>query len=153
MTIGEFSKHNRQNGFTLVELMVAVVIAGILAAIAYPSYLESVRRTKRAEGKAALMEVLQHQERYYSQHNTYVEFSATSANKDAFKWYSGSSAASSAYELAGTACTDETIVNCITLVARPGTSYVDGHFSDPMCGELSMSSNGKRSPENAECWK
>ncbi|RJF98936.1 type IV pilin protein [Noviherbaspirillum saxi] len=142
----------RIRGFTLLELMVVVVIVGILAGIAFPSYQESIRRTKRTEGKSALMETLQQQERYYSQHNTYAAFSSSSPDK-LFKWYSGGSPSNSAYELSATACSDDTVANCVVVTAKPGTALVDSQFSDPACGELGMSSNGKRTPIKAECWK
>lgn len=44
----------RQRGVTLVELMIAVAIVGILAAIAYPSYRNQVMRSTRTEGRVAL---------------------------------------------------------------------------------------------------
>ena len=58
-------------GFTLIELMVAVAIVGILAAIAYPSYLDQVRRGNRAEVKGALLEDAQFLERNYTLNNCY----------------------------------------------------------------------------------
>ena len=63
---------NAASGFTLIELMIVVAIVGILSAIAYPSYLEHVRKGMRAEAKAALMEGAQALERYYSVNGTYV---------------------------------------------------------------------------------
>ncbi|MBT5967504.1 MAG: prepilin-type N-terminal cleavage/methylation domain-containing protein, partial [Gammaproteobacteria bacterium] len=42
-------------GFTIIELMITVAIIGILASIAYPSYQESVYKSRRADGKGALL--------------------------------------------------------------------------------------------------
>jgi type IV pilus assembly protein PilE len=44
----------RQRGITLIELMVVMVIVGILAAIAYPSYRSQVMRSTRTEARVAL---------------------------------------------------------------------------------------------------
>jgi type IV pilus assembly protein PilE len=54
-------------GFNLIELVIAIAIIGILAAVAYPSYNDSVRKSRRAEAKAALTEVAQWLERNYSE--------------------------------------------------------------------------------------
>ena len=53
-----------QKGFTLLELMIVVAVIAILAAIAYPSYQESVRRTKREDMKASLTEITSQIQRY-----------------------------------------------------------------------------------------
>ncbi|MER2529217.1 MAG: type IV pilin protein [Candidatus Competibacter denitrificans] len=53
-------------GFTLIELMIVVAIIGILAAIAYPSYQDSVRKSRRADARAALLDLSQWLERNYT---------------------------------------------------------------------------------------
>jgi len=62
---------NRQNGFTLIELMIVVVIIGILAAFAIPSYQKHVRRTICEDAKATLLAAAGALERYRAQHNHY----------------------------------------------------------------------------------
>ena len=66
------SHRQTHHGFTLVELMVAVVIVGILAAIAYPAYTSQVKRSRRADAAALLTAVVQAQERYRGNHSTYA---------------------------------------------------------------------------------
>ncbi len=53
-------------GFTLIEMMIVVAIIGIIAGIAYPSYMESVRKSNRAEAKTELMDVAQRLQRCYT---------------------------------------------------------------------------------------
>lgn len=143
-------------GFTLAEVMIVVVIISILAAVAYPSYQESVRKAKRAEGRTALMQLMQQQERFYSQNNKYVAFvwNSSDANAQKFTWYSGSSAKKSAYEIEGKACDGEEIANCVQLIARPGTNNVDSGFKDDKCKNLILTSTGEKSASSgaADCW-
>ncbi|GGH58001.1 pilus biosynthesis protein [Comamonas phosphati] len=55
-------KH-RQQGFTLIELMIVATVIGILGALAYPSYAEYVRRGHRADARAGLLQAQQWLER------------------------------------------------------------------------------------------
>lgn len=63
--------NTKQVGFTLIELLIAVAIIGVLAGIAYPSYLETVRKSNRSDAKVALSDVAQRMQRCFTAHSTY----------------------------------------------------------------------------------
>lgn len=76
----------KSRGFTLIEVMIVVAIIGILTAIAYPSYLESVRKSNRADAKAALNDVSARMQRCFTLNSTYV--GCTVATESGEKYYS-----------------------------------------------------------------
>lgn len=59
-------------GFTLIELMVVIAIVSILAAIALPSYLDYIRKSRRADGISALMAIHLNQQKWRANHTTYT---------------------------------------------------------------------------------
>lgn len=59
-------------GFTLIELMIVVAIVGLLAAIAYPSYQDSVRKGRRAEAITALYGIQLAQEKWRANNTAYT---------------------------------------------------------------------------------
>lgn len=61
-----------QKGFSLIELMIAVAILGVITSIAYPSYMKQVQKSKRTPAKVELMRVAQLQESYYVQNLSYA---------------------------------------------------------------------------------
>ena len=151
----DLSDPTRPSGFSLLEALVALIIVAILASIAYPSYEQTIMASRRAQGRAALMQTLLLQEHYYTQYNHYLTFNADTPNA-AFQWWSGDTPGTSYYELQATTCPDQTLLECVLLIATPGTNKVHGH-TDPICGSLQLDSHGHHSQSlepdpNPPCW-
>jgi type IV pilus assembly protein PilE len=141
------------HGFTLIEMMVVLLIVSVLASLAYPGYAAYLTKTRRMEGKVALILAMQQQEQHHGLHHTYFAFSHA-APAAGLPWWSGNAAAHSAYELDAEACPDSDLRDCVQLRARPGTANVDARFMDPECGTLTLNSRGEQgaSGSAARCW-
>lgn len=149
-------------GFTLIELMIVVAVVAILAAVAYPSYVSSVIKGKRAEGRAALVELMQQQERFMTQRNTYASWLdplSTSGDAPAFKKFSGDTGTKPAYRIIASDCDDPSagvytavsakLRECVMLTATPT-------FTDAEAGKLELRSTGQKSCSGGSkpsvCW-
>ncbi len=149
------------SGFTLIELMITVAIVALLAAIAIPSYQDSVWKGKRAEAKAAIFKALQAEERFYTQNNTYACYPlCAAAPSGAFPVFSADNAANSRYTIdvaatgSGLCAPGGAAVNDISKCAVVTASVVSN--ADPTCGtKLAMDTVGNKASDiaNAACWK
>jgi type IV pilus assembly protein PilE len=141
-------------GFTLIELMIVVAIVGILSAIAIPSYQESVRKSRRADAKGALLGLANAMERRFTETNSYkLAAGTTGAPTDTGTPY--------IYNV-NSSGTDE--YYNITIDAADEFSYLLGaepkaaQASD-QCGKLTLTSTGEKNIANAtpgvdkaDCW-
>lgn len=145
-------------GFSLVELMIVLAIIGIVAGIAYPSYNNSVLKGRRAEAQVALLDLLQQQERYMTQRNTYIAFTTASNGTTTpsvpFKAFSGDNLDKAKYLLSAENCPATgggtiAIGECVRLIATP-------RQNDPEVGSLRITSTGIRDCTGTKpevCWK
>lgn len=116
-------KRTRAAGVTLIELMVAVVIVGILAAIGYPSYQNYVKQTRRSDAQIALTQAANQQERFFTECNAYAASLAGTRSCGAGTLGYGTASPESHYILSMTAsatiaaaCSANT---CYTITADP----------------------------------
>lgn len=127
---------SRQRGFTLIELMIVVAVIGILAAVAYPSYLDQVRKGRRAEAQAALLNIAAKQQQNLLDVRSYRSTLAD-------------------LNVGLPASVQQTYT--VTLVVGTGTVPSFTATAAPLhsqtadsCGSLSLTDRGTKSP--ATCW-
>lgn len=143
-------KQLHRNGFTLIELMVTVAIVGILAGIAYPSYQDSVMKSRRADAKGALLGFANAMERHFTQNNTYLGAGTTGGNTGTPTIFSTTSPVGGGtpyYNLTLNVAT----ANTYTLNAAP-----TGVQANDKCGTLSLTQTGVRGVSTSvavtDCW-
>ena len=131
------------NGFTLIEIMITIVIVGILASIAYPSYVNQMQQARRADCQAALMQLAGVMERDFSRNNQYRNLIAAGGFPNQCPIDGGNAS----YTLGYQALTATTY----TLQATPAGPQA----GDP-CGTLTLTNTllkGQSSGTLAECWQ
>lgn len=137
----------KMRGFTLIELLIVIMIIGVLAAIAYPSYQGHVIKTRRAAAAACALEVSQFMERFYTTNLSYVDGSGNApalpgmqCRTDLTPFYT--------LQLSGTTAT------AFTVQAVPQGQQAS---RDTKCATISIDQAGVKRTSNtgtsvAECW-
>lgn len=144
------SHRYREKGFTLIELMIVVAVIAIIAAIALPSYDESVKRGKRSDGKAYLLDLASQQETFYAQNLSYANSITaaaqlnTSATSTESHYTLALSVLPAGCSAAGTKC------RTFTLTATPA-------FTDAKCTTLTYNNAGLKGNTGTgsvdDCWR
>lgn len=139
------SRH-AMRGITLIELMVVIVIIGILVAIAYPGYQSQIQQTRRAEGKATLLDTAQQLERCFTRYNAYDD-----GDCDINTTVEGAGIATEQgfYLITDNAATTP---STFSLIATRQGAQTD----DTLCGDLTLDNQGTRGRTGTapvdSCW-
>ncbi|WP_305909805.1 type IV pilin protein [Methylomarinum sp. Ch1-1] len=131
---------HKNNGFTLIELMITVTILAILAAIAYPAYNDYIVKSRRSDAKSAILKMQLAEEKWRANNPSYT---ATLSDLN----YPNSYSPDGYYELA----ISNNTANTYTITATPVSGGLQAGDSD--CASMSMDQNGtKASSPSSACW-
>lgn len=140
----------RSRGFTLIELMIVVAVVGILASVAYPSYQDHVRKSRRTSAQAVMMEMAAKQHQRLLDVRSYAGTTATPATATTLGVSAPSDLAShyTVNSVADMTATPPTF----TVTATPTTAQ-----SGDKCGTLTLNQTGLREARKngaavSGCW-
>ena len=130
----------KQQGFSLTELLIAVVIIGILAGYAVPSYQKSVLKSARGEGMTDMLDLMRSQENFFANNYTYTTDLTHLGHQDPYISSNGN------YSVVAVKCsTALELDQCIKLI---GTA-IGNQSSD---GDLILDSRGDRKHNGKNGW-
>jgi type IV pilus assembly protein PilE len=141
-------RKRRNSGFTLIEVVIVVVMLGVLMSIALPAYQDSMRKGRRADAKAGLMDAANRQERLMLDRRTYTDDMEDLGFED-----DPMLTEEQYYSIDAEACADGTIATCYVLTATPVAGGVQEE--DTKCTSLILDSTGAKTATGtlqAECW-
>lgn len=133
-------------GFTLIELMIVVAIVGLLAAIAYPSYMDSVRKGRRAEAITALYQIQLAQEKWRANHDSYT----TTLSNLGFSTANIPSSGTAYYQIAVSAASGTGFTATATAQSAGGQN--NDTAGGVSCTPLTINQNGPVLTTQAACW-
>ncbi|WP_157670994.1 type IV pilin protein [Chitinibacter sp. GC72] len=151
-------KTTQAKGFTLIELVVVVAIIGILTAIAMPSYLDYVRKSRRTDATVTISRIQQAQEKWRANNTTYsVDVSSNGLNVSTLTTATTNSSETLTSKFGGS---DYYKIN---IKSNTATGYIitataQGDQANDKAGSTSCTplvmtvSNGNAIGEPAACW-
>ena len=149
------SRWVKQQAFTMIELMVAMAIVGIMSAIAIPSYQQYVMKSRRVAAITTLLDMASREERFYTSQNTY-SILPSDIGYGTGTSVPSPSAANNYYTVSvATASVTCGITSCYTLQAVPVAGSTQA--KDAECGTFTYTSTGIKSQTGTgslkSCWK
>ncbi|NOQ65525.1 MAG: prepilin-type N-terminal cleavage/methylation domain-containing protein [Methyloprofundus sp.] len=134
-------KLSKNKGFTMIELMIALVIIGIIASIAFPNYTQYVTQAKRGDAKTALLNALLKQEKYRANHTSYGSLSDADI---------ASNSPNSYYKIAINGTPSST---SFTVTATPATTDSDcAIFVINQSGKVLSGTYDSKTAAGVNCW-
>lgn len=137
--------HAGQRGFTLIELMVAVAIIGLLAALAIPNYLRFQLHARTSEAKANLAAIRTAEEGYYAEYGMFVSAAAAPAGLPGAtraSWPRPAPGCPACFDLVGWAPEGEVYFQYEVVTAAIGGGTAPNVFTAAALGDLE--SDGQR---------
>ncbi|MGZ4960671.1 MAG: type IV pilin protein [Methylomonas sp.] len=149
---------NKQHAFTLVELMVTVAIVGILAAIAMPSYQESVKKSRRADAEGALLGLANAMERRFTEASSYCDAGGAGGANSCGAAGTNDTGSPSIYATqspASGAAAYNLKIQAVTATTYTLSAEPTGAQANDKCGTLTLTNTGVKDVSSAtvaECW-
>lgn len=140
------TKH-RRHGFTLIELLITVAIVAILAAIAYPSYINSVQKSRRTTARNALLDLASREAKFYSTNNTYSAAMATDLGYASAGPIAVPDATSHYYDL-----NVVTVVSGGIVTGFLATATATGPQATDSCGNYTLDNLNAKGAALSNCW-